>query len=786
MDNLPKIKIKSERRSKKFKKVPGTDLQSFPYPNVGFSKDRSEIVFLTSYPPRECGIATYSKDLISAFEQKFGESFKLSICPLGTSGETHEYPSEIKHVLNTDETVDYVGIAQWIDSDPSIDLVVVQHEFGLFSGNENAFIDFLELLACPVVMTMHTVLPRPDTTVREKVRRIMKLCKGIIVMTQTSADILYEDYGLTDSDITVIPHGTHLVPYSDKTVLKDKYDLSGKKVLSTFGFLGPGKSIETTLNALPDVVAQHPDVLFLVLGKTHPSLYKEHGEDYRLYLERTAKNLGILDHVRFVNRFLPLDELLEYLQLTDIYLFTSNDPKQAVSGTFSYALSCGCPVISTPIPHAEEVLKNGAGRVFDFGDSEQLKESILELLEKKEVRKTMSMNGLQTSASSAWENSAIAHARFFRKHAKNATVLKYQKPVIKFDHLRNMTTDVGLIQFSKINRPDIESGYTVDDNARALIATCQHYMLTHDETDLKYIRTYFNFIYRCIRCNGQFFNYVDKDCVFAEQNKTENLEDAFGRALWAIGYFLSIAEALPSEFGYMVEKANDLFEDCLEKTVDIRSPRAMGFMIKGLYYYTTGQGAICIDTHLQKMADRLVETYRSEAAEQWDWFEKYLTYANAVLPEALLMAYALTLDGTYGKIARRTFDFLLSKTFSDGSIRVISNQDWLKMSDKFHGRFRGGEQPIDVAYTILALKRFHKIFPSEGYDQKMEQAFNWFMGDNPMHETIYNPCTGGCYDGLEFDNVNLNQGAESTVSYLLARLAFCEQESTSKHSLAGK
>jgi hypothetical protein len=276
---------------------------------------------------------------------------------------------------------------------------------------------------------------------------------------------------------------------------------------------------------------------------------------------------------------------------------------------------------------------------------------------------------------------------------------------------------------------------------------------------------------------------VDKDCVFTEQNDTENLEDAFGRAVWAIGYFISMADALPSEFEYLMDKANGLFEDCLEKTADIRSPRAMAFMIKGLYYYNTGEDAICINDYLQKMADRLVECYRSEAAEQWDWFEKYLTYANAVLPEALLIAYTLTLDGTYRKIAQQTFDFLLSKTFSEGSIRVISNQDWLNMSDKFHRRFRGGEQPIDVAYTILALKRFHKIFPTEGYDQKMEQAFNWFMGDNPMHETIYNPCTGGCYDGLEFDNVNLNQGAESTVSYLLARMAFCEQESLSKHSL---
>lgn len=348
-------------------------------------------------------------------------------------------------------------------------------------------------------------------------------------------------------------------------------------------------------------------------------------------------------------------------------------------------------------------------------------------------------------------------------------------PSIKMDHLRNMTTDVGLIQFSKIDRPDIGSGYTVDDNARALIATCRHFVLTGDTADLEHIRTYLNFIRRCIRCDGRFFNYVDRDCRFTGQNGSENLEDAFGRAMWATGYFLSIADTLPTEFEYPTARARELFGNCLERIGAIRSPRAVAFIIKGLYYYSSSKGPDNIDAQLREMADRLVAEYRSQATDRWHWFEKYLTYANAVLPEAMLMAYVRTLDGTYRHVAKESFDFLLSKTFSDGSIRVISNEGWLKMEDRFDGRFRGGEQPIDVAYTILALKIFHRIFPLEGYGQKMEQAFNWFMGDNPMHETIYSPCTGGCYDGLEFDNVNLNQGAESTVCYLLARMALEEK-----------
>ncbi len=610
-------------------------------------KQRSEIVFLSSYPPRECGIATYTSDLMAALDQKFGDALELTICPLESASGNHDYPFEIGQVLHTDRDIDYLALANWIDSEPTIDLVVVQHEFGLFSDNEKAFRVFLEMIDCPVVMTLHTVLPKPDTQLKKKVQDIVKLCDGIIVMTQTSADILYDDYGVLTTDVTVIPHGTHLVPFADRDELKRKYNLSGKQILSTFGLLGPGKSIETTLNALPGIVAEHPDTVFLILGKTHPELVKQSGEEYRNSLESIVEDLGIQDNVRFINRFLPLEELLEYLQLTDIYLFTSKDPDQAVSGTFSYAISCGCPVISTPIPHAKEVLENGSGRIFDFGDSGQLKDIVLELLEDDREREQMGLNGLRTTASSAWENSAIAHAQFFKKHAKNRMGLQYRKPVLKMDHLRNMTTEVGFIQFSNISHPDIESGYTVDDNARALIATCQHYVLTEDKTDLDYIRTYLSYILRCIRCDGQFFNYVDKDRRFTEQNDTENLDDAFGRAVWAIGYFISISKKLPKDFDHLVQRANEIFEDGLEKGKEIHSPRAIAFMIKGLYYYSSSPEGICVHQQLRMMADRLGGFYASVAVKDWHWFEKSLNYANAVLPEAMLMAYIRTLDGTY-------------------------------------------------------------------------------------------------------------------------------------------
>lgn len=731
----------------------------------------SKIIFLTSYPPRKCGIATYSKDLERALSEKFGQSFNIKVLPLESKNEKHQYSKDIEHVLNTNNTLDFQKASHRINADTNVGLVLIQHEFGLFKDNEKAFLEFLEFLDKPIAITFHTILPEPTPGLKHNVQRISSLSDTIIVMTQTSAKILTKTYGVCADKITVVPHGTHLVLYENKDFLKEKYGLSGKKVLSTFGLLGPGKSIETTLNALPSIIAKFPKTVFLIIGRTHPTIVKEEGEVYREFLEGKIHELGIMDQVRFVNEFVPLNELLEYLQLTDIYLFTSKDPHQAVSGTFSYALSCGCPVISTPIPHALEVLQNEAGVVFDFEDSDQLGQAVVQLLRNDVARHRLSLNGLNTSATSAWENSAIAHAKIFEKLGKGIR-LKYHKPPVDLNHIKNMTTEVGIIQFSNINRPDIKSGYTLDDNARALIAFCQHYQLTGRASDLKYIKIYFNFIQCCFRYDATFLNYVDKDFQFTEQNHPENLEDASGRAIWALGYLLSVSKHFPEAYRGIEDRARFVFEEAIKVMEDVHSPRSMAFVINGLYHYSHSNDSKCMNPLVTKFADRLVQMYRHEAKDDWRWFESYLTYGNAILPHAMLMAYSMTLNGDYRKIAKIAFDFLLSKIMRGNSIRVISNKNWLKSDEKLDTAFQGGEQPIDVAYTILALRFFQGIFPDSGYEKKMQGAFNWFLGENPLKQTIYNPRTGGCYDGLELYNVNLNQGAESTLSYLLARMAF--------------
>ena len=461
---------------------------------------------------------------------------------------------------------------------------------------------------------------------------------------------------------------------------------------------------------------------------------------------------------------MELPVLLEYLQLTDIYLFTSNDPNQAVSGTFAYAMSCACPIISTPIPHAMEVLTEDTGLIFDFHNAQQLAEDVIRLFNHKSLRQHMSVSSLQKIVATAWENSAIAHALLLKRNICNTTKIKYNLPVINLNHLKRMTTQTGIIQFSRINLPDIGSGYTLDDNARAMIASCMYFNITGDDTIIKYICKYLNFIRYCLQPNGVFLNYVDKDLKFTNQNDEVNLDDANGRAIWALGYLISLGNILPYE---IISECEAILEKSLLRIEKVYSTRAMAFAIKGICYYQTSKKSVRNIELIKTLANRMVQMYKHEADKEWAWFEGYLTYANSTLSEAMLYAWSLTNDPIYKQVAITSFRFLLSEIFNENGIEVISNKEWLKRGEEAK---QFGEQPIDVAYTIISLSKFYDMLNDEGYYKKMEIAFDWFLGNNRLGQIIYNPCTGGCYDGLEDTHVNLNQGAESTLSYLMARL----------------
>ncbi|MES2746944.1 MAG: glycosyltransferase [Bacteroidota bacterium] len=727
--------------------------------------DLPEILFVTSYPPRECGIATYSQDLIEALNNKFKKTFDIKIAALQLEGDSYDYSDIVKYTLITDKKESYQELAEEINNS-KIQLVVIQHEFGLFRSNEADFIQFLKAIKKPIILGFHTVLPNPNLTLHELVHEINNHVDAFIVMTKASAKLLTDDYQIDSEKITVIPHGTHLIKYADKEVLKEKYNLSGRKVISTFGLLSSGKCIETTINALQTIVTKEPNVVFLIIGKTHPTVVKNEGEVYRESLMARIAELHLENNVKFINKYLPLDELLAYLQLTDVYLFTSKDRNQAVSGTFSYAISCGCPIISTPIPHAVEVLEGGAGIIVDFENPAQLAQEVINLLGNKELRASISANGIHKLAPTVWENSALAHVDLFKKISKEKIALHYKIPPINLYHFKNLTTSFGMIQFAVINQPDSRSGYTLDDNARALVAICQHYKLTNDPLDLEYITLYFNFIKHCLQKEGYFLNYVDDNKKFTSQNN-ENLADSNGRAIWALGYLISLDDLVSDE---LLFSAKNVFQKAITYAQKINSPRAMAFIIKGIHYSNKASNSNKNTLVVKHLADRLVQMYRHEAKPDWLWFECYLTYGNSILPEAMLCAFLETGNEVYKEIAKTSFDFLLSTVFKDNRIKVISNKGWMHNHSKTDIIPNGGEQPIDVAYTILALSTFFKVFNDVAYLQKMETAFNWFLGKNHLKQIIYNPCTGGCCDGLEEDHVNLNQGAESTISYLMARL----------------
>lgn len=720
---------------------------------------------ITSFPPRKCGIATYSQDLIRAIEDKFADSCTVSVCALRTEDVTLHYPQEVTYTLKAWNREDYKRLALEINADEEVQVIYVQHEFGLYDGAlGNYILDLLQWLKKPVITTFHTVLKQPDDERKALVQRIASLSSKVVVMTSVSSYILQEEYCIPQDKLSMIPHGTHLIkPFEYHDARDDPYN--DRIILSTFGLISEGKGIETALDALPRIATAFPNVLYLIIGKTHPEVVRREGEKYRASLLRKVQELGLDNHVLFINKYLALDVLLEYLQRTDLYLFTSKDPQQAVSGTLVYAMSAACPVVSTPIPHSLELL-DGAGINFDFGSSEQLADAALLILSSPDMMEEMRLNALHKISPTAWQNAAIAHIDIAKTHFDSTRAqLQFQIPEINLHHVHRMTTDVGMIQFANITEPDPLSGYTLDDNARALIAVAKHFELTGRFSDLPLINIYLNYILFCQQEDGTFLNYVTTGKQFNDKNMDENLEDANGRAIWALGEFLSLQQLLDLNLQAKVEIA---FQKAMLSIHTIQSPRAIAFTVKGLYYYYNFKKDVQVLGLITSLADNLVSKYRGVSGDDWHWYEEYMTYANAVLPEAMLLAGECTRSDLYVDIANKTFDFLLETTFHVDGISVISNRGW---HHKGMDKNRFGEQPIEVAYTTLALGTFYKKYENTMYLDRMHVAFNWFLGANHLRQIMYNPVTGGCYDGLEEHQVNLNQGAESTVSYLLARLA---------------
>jgi glycosyltransferase involved in cell wall biosynthesis len=737
------------------------------------------ILYVSTFPPRECGIATFTQDLTNAIDKEFAPSLKSKVVAMNKNGTSlYNYPPKTAVQINDDDLEDYIVAANEINTSSDIKLVNIQHEYGIYGGEWGEFIlPFMELIKKPIVLTMHTVLPNPDDwDEREKLikvtQKIAEKADRIVVMTNSASKLLQTLYNIPADKIVVIPHGVHHIAFPSKSKAKKKLNLDGRTVLSTFGMLNRDKGIEYAIEALPKIVAKHPSVVYLVLGATHPVVRKEEGEVYRNKLVNLVKKLQLEDHVKFYDKYLSLDELIEFLKATDIYVSPTLNPLQAVSGTISYALSCACPIVATANQYAKDVINDERGILVKFKSAKSIEKALFVMLEDKKMRKEMKKNAYFYSRHMTWQNVALSYFKTFNEQAKIVPREQGKLPAVNLGQIKTLTDKFGMIQFATHTKPDTTSGYCLDDNTRAMLAFAMLYRQKPSRECLDYITRYLDFIGFVQQPSGKFYNFVAYNKTIIDKSESE---DSIGRAIWSLGYLIS-TKGLPDD---VKKKACKILLKSLKFLPDLKSFRAISFAVIGLYYarqhyYCAGQkGEAQIVNIIKKLADSLLDKYRTQMNDpinqerQWFWFEDFLTYSNFKLPEALLRAYQVTGNKEYLKVAEETLKFLGKVSFEFNYFSAIGQDGWYHRDG---ARAYFDQQPEDASSAVEALSAAFEVTKKQEYADQAALAFDWFLGKNHLNQMIYDEATGGCYDGMGKESINFNQGAESTISYLLARL----------------
>jgi len=720
--------------------------------------------FFANYPPKECGIATFTKHLATAMDKKFNPKLKSKVIAINEEGSFYNYNKKVIFEVAKNDIESYIEAAKKINQIENIKIVCIQHEFGIFGGeNGNYIIPFLEAIKKPIVVTFHTVLPNPDEKRKRVVQAIAKRSSALIVLAKIATDILIKDYGIEKSKIHTVYHGIENVPFQNNEAVKKRLKLDGKIVLLTCGLLGRGKGIEYMIKALPLLVQKYPNVLYLVLGETHPGVRKQEGEKYRSELIKLVKKLNIENHVKFYNKYLPDQELIEYMLASDIYVGTNLDRNQISSGPIAEALGYGGKaVVSTQSFCAEELLADGRGLLVEFKKPESFTFAIDKILSNPELKSEMERQTYSFSRQMTWPNVAIQYLKIFNKVVKLREETTEKFPSIKLNHLINLTDNMGVIQFCKHSTPDKSSGYTLDDNSRALIFAIQHLKLYNkkktSEISSKLAETYLKFLEYSQEEDGNFKNNHCNE----EELVNPHSQDSFGRTIWALGFAINSFEN-----PLIKERAKKAFDKSINYLDTINSLRAKAFCIMGLYYYYKSYSSPEILSKLVKLADDLIDVYEHEFSDDWQWFEPSITYSNSTLPEALFFAYEITENKKYFEIAKKTLDFLTNLISINGEFCPIGQNGWYKRNGE---RAFFDQQPLDVSCVILTYLTAYRITKEKDFYDKAILAFNWFLGKNHLKQMMYDETTGGCYDGLGNHSVNLNQGAESTISYLMARV----------------
>jgi glycosyltransferase involved in cell wall biosynthesis len=744
-----------------------------------------KVVFISSFPPRKCGIATFTSDLIDSTALAAKGEFEPLVVAMRSEGNKYDNP--VKFEIRQNVKSDYICAADYLNFS-HVDVVSVQHEFGLFGGEAGSYLSLLlNRLKAPVITTLHTVLDDPSPSYFKSLVDICKASYKVITMNERGVSMLRDIYNIPTRKIKLIAHGIPDLPFVDSNYYKHKFGLEDRRTILTFGLLSKNKGIEVMLKAMPSIIKAEPSVIYIILGMTHPNVLKHDGESYRVGLQHMVKDLNLQEHVIFHNRFVNDKELHNFLCAADIYVTPYLDEKQLTSGTLSFAVGTGKSVVSTPYWAATELLADGRGKLVQFGDSQQVAREIIEILQNDTLYYSLRRRAYEYGRSRTWPKIGQIYWKLFGSKRKPLqisaktklsaaeTISSIEVPEPSLAHLEKLTDDTGLYQHAKFTIPNREFGYCTDDNARAVIAMTRYYAQYPEPEALRLLDTYLSFIIHSQSSDGSIKNFMDFDRTWLTD---EPAHDAFGRVLWAFGTVL----AKPPTPPYL-----SIAKDCFDKSVkhvQRQLPRGMAYSILGMSdYLKQFPGAIDIKRQLELAADGLVRQYEESHYPDWQWFEEALTYDNAVLPHAMYIA-GLTLDNKrYREVADITCEFLLENTFNGTYFSFIGCKGWYERGEK---KATFDQQPIDAAGTVMMLRAAYEATQNERFLTLQRKAFDWFLGQNDLHVPLYDFRTKGCNDGLTPDGVNTNQGAESTLSLLLSLLAMVESYAVVKKTKTSK
>ena len=737
------------------------------------ASDIRKIAFLGDYLPRQCGIATFTCDVLSAVAAEHPEIQCFAV-PVNDLKGGYEYPAAVRFEIEEQDLSSYQRAADFLNIG-NADIVCVQHEFGIYGGPAGShLLALLRELKMPVVTTLHTVLREPNDDQRRVMQELIARSTRLVVMAGRGRQMLQEIYHAPPAKIDLIPHGIPDIPFVDPNYYKDQFGVEGRVVLLTFGLLSPNKGIEHVLNALPGILREFPEVVYIVLGATHPNEVREQGEGYRLGLERLAKRNKVEKNVIFYNRFVELEELKEFIGAADIYITPYLNEAQITSGTLAYAFGAGKAVVSTPYWHAAELLAEERGVLVPFGDAEAIMREVTGLLRDETRRTAMRKNAYKLGREMIWSNTARLYRRSFELARLEGAVLSRKSfatktldqaprelPALRLDHLSRMTDSTGIFQHAIFTVPNFSEGYCTDDNARAFIlAVLIDELGEEPERSRTLATTYAAFLHHAFDPKSRrFHNHLSFDRRWLDEAGSE---DCHARALWALG--LGVGRSPHRSFQVM---AGQLFAQALPAVTEFTSPRAWAFGLLGIHEYLHRlSGDRAVNQIRETLLNRLMELFDRAAQPDWPWFEEELTYDNAKLAHALILSGRATGQRAVFERGLQALRWLTEmQTSEHGHLRPIG-------SNGFHRR--GGvrahfdQQPIEAHSMVSACLAAYRATTDAYWFEQAQRAFDWFLGWNDLGLELYSPTTGGCRDALHVDRVNGNQGAESTLAFLLA------------------